>query len=87
MALSQLRMHHLRTGALPPRTSEECIFLASEEGAPPVKHADTCPHGCVPLDMCEFIDAYDAPLKVGEPITAPGSEPTAEHAPQQTNTP
>ncbi len=31
MALSELRMHHLRTGALPPRTAEEHAYMASQE--------------------------------------------------------
>lgn len=58
MALSQLRMHHLTTGALPPRTEEEHAFVDALEGA----DADA---GC---------NSVTLPLADGSPITGPGGE-------------
>lgn len=75
MALSQLRMHHLRTGALPPRTPEECEFLANQEGAPPVVHADTCPDGCEAVDREELPATHTIAHHESCPVSAPGYLP------------
>lgn len=66
MALSQLRMHHLATGALPPRTNEECEYVEALEGA----DADA---GCdAPADLPTDPPA-DPPAAT--PMESPGDPP------------